>query len=62
MDFTIKLLRQGKSEKIAGLVTVTSCVLSLSALLLRSADADQSEASPKNGAVLIGLEIECECQ
>ena len=39
--------------QIAGLVTVTSCELSLSGLLLRSVDADQSEASPKNVSILI---------
>ena len=31
-------------------------------LAARSADTDQSEAFLKNGAVLIGLEIECECE
>ena len=37
------------------------CVLySLCLLAARSADADQSEAFLKNGAILIGLEIECE--
>ena len=39
-----------------------SCVYSLCLLAARSADADQSEASLKNGSILIGLEIECECQ
>ena len=37
------------------------CTLSVW-LAARSADADQSEAFLKNVSVLIGLEIECECQ
>ena len=40
---------------IAESVTETSCELSLSALLLYWL-ADQSEASPKNGSILIGLD------
>ena len=42
--------RAGYSDKLCSV-----CTLSLAA---RSADADQSEAL-KNGAILIGLEIEC---
>ena len=58
----VKYLRMlgGLLVKIAGRVTETSSVYSLCLLAARSADADQSEAFLKNGAILIGLEIECE--